>query len=59
MSDIMNGQNEAVGNPRPPYQYAPMTRDSSQHKLKSTAEEGGKGHTDNTYDSDEEKALIA
>ena len=60
MSDILHRQNQAAPNPRPPYQYTPVTRVCSECNEKKVAtEKEAKGYSDNAYDSDEEKALIA
>ena len=60
MSDILHRQNQAAPNPRPAYQYTPVMRVCSECNEKKIApEKEAKGYSDNAYDSDEEKALIA
>ena len=60
MSDILHRQNQAAPNPSPPYKYSPVTRVCSECNEKKIApEKEAKGYSDNAYDSDEEKALIA
>ena len=58
MSNILHRQNQAA--PNPSHRYSPVTRVCSEcNEKKIAAEKEAKGYSDNAYDSDEEKALIA